>query len=572
MNNDDDTDSSVGVFSLAFSFFQNPHAFFHLIVYFISIALSFPIESLLIPFLTGSLINELYLLHGHDRQKHLHQTIVLFVFISLAWVVNAIAYSVMDYNDSILIPEFNSFVRNFILEKTIVKHENQTDDIHMGSLTTKIVSLPDSITSFFNVFITYVFPRLFVVFAILLYFFSLNLSVGFILLFGILLLWLVVQNTIHECIDLYVDNNQVYEDINEEQKDTLLNLWNVFSSGKKQDELNHHRARNDGLRDGYLSSIQCVNRIKAYSYIIHICLFILILSTVLYLFLHGKIKLSVVVTVFIVMIYLLQYLMDITSLAPRMIEDYGSIRNSHEFIGELNAVSLDSRPAIRVFHGTIEFRDVSYVLENDRLLFRNLNLYVSANQKICIVGKSGSGKSTLVKLLMGYYPVSAGTILIDSQDCSLFSGESIREHISYVGQNVSLFNKSIYENIVYSSPVSVSRETVIQLIASLGLQGVFSSIHANIDEALDTVVGVQGNKLSGGQKQIVAVLRELLCDKKILVLDEPTSALDHQNKHTIMGIVKRITGKTVIVITHDNEFLGSVDVSYLLKDGQLMPV
>ena len=158
-----------GIFSIVLKFFENSEHFYYLIVYFITLFFSFPIESLLVPFLTGKLINQLYELTPSNRDSHIFKIGLLFVAIIVAWIVNAIAYSVMDSNDSLLISEFTAFFRNFVIEKLYVKYENQFDEVNIGAINTKLIVLPHNLTEFFNIFMGYVFPKVFIVFFIMVY-------------------------------------------------------------------------------------------------------------------------------------------------------------------------------------------------------------------------------------------------------------------------------------------------------------------------------------------------------------------------------------------------------------------
>ena len=557
----------MGIFSLVFEFFETPQHFYYLIVYIISVCFSFPVESLFIPFLTGKLINELYDLNDSNRQQQIFKIIIIFIVICLAWIVNAIAYAVMDYNDSILIPEFTSYFRNFVIEKLYFKYENHFDDVNIGVINTKLTILPHHLSEFLNIFLNYIFPRVFIVLIIMIYFFYLDYHIGFILLFAIILFYFLLRNSIFGCIDLFVEHNSYFENINEIHKDKISNLFSIYSSNKMNDEIKDNNKNNEHYRKNYTSSLQCTNKIKFISYLINIFLFFFINSTTIYLFIHNKIKIGVVISIFLTVIYLLQYLMDISYWAPKLIEYYGTIQNSEKFMDELNSISPDNRPPIHVSAGSIQFNHVSFDY-NGKPLFNDLNVNIPSNQKVCIIGKSGSGKSTFIKLLMGYYTIKSGSIMIDSQNINDFNVNSIRQNISYINQNIVLFNKSIYDNIIYGSTPTPSKEQVLEKINSLNLNSIFK----NLTDQIDTIVGVNGNKISGGQKQIVFILRELFSNKKIMIFDEPTSALDGENKKIILDLILKISNKTVIVISHDNEFLNYVDTSYVLRDGHLIPI
>jgi ABC-type multidrug transport system fused ATPase/permease subunit len=517
--------------------------------------------------LSGKLINELYDLTESNRKQQLTQIIYYFILICVAWIVNAIAYLVMDYNDSKLIPDFSSFFRDYVIEKLFLQYETHFGDVHFGSVNTKLIVLPNHITEFLNIFLNYVFPRVFVVFLVMIYFLYIDYRIGSILFVSIFVYYYLLQTTLNDCIDLYVQHNEYYEKINELHKDSISNLFSIYSSGKTQDEIDESRSMGNQYRQNYSSSIQCTNRIKGISYAVNLVLFFSINASAIYLFVHKKISIAVLISIFLIVIYLLQYLMDISYWTPKLVEYYGTIVSSNEFVETLGNVVPDNRPSLTVVDGTIQLVDVSFEYDN-KPLFKHFNMTVLSNQKICIIGKSGSGKSTFIKLIMGYYPIQSGAILIDNKNIIDYNVNSLRQNISYIHQNTVLFDKTLYENIVYGSSSPPSKERVLQMIRSMHLTPVFS----NLSQGIDTPVGVNGNKISGGQKQIVLILREILNDKKILILDEPTSALDNETKQIVLRFVQNISNKTVIVISHDNDFLNYVDTSYLLKGGQMIPI
>lgn len=196
-----------------------------------------------------------------------------------------------------------------------------------------------------------------------------------------------------------------------------------------------------------------------------------------------------------------------------------------------------------------------------KAVFTDFNLEIKSKQKVAIVGKIGSGKSTLIHLLMKLKPYT-GLITIDGQDLAECECTSIRQQITYVPQLPTLFNRSIYENIVYGA--KKSKEEVLSLLEKLGLSSVFG------DHTLDSVIG-EGAQLSGGQQRTIFLLRCLLRDNQIIVMDEPTTSLDNDSLTHIMRILQELMrNKTVIIITHDPSLLKYVDRVITLSKGKII--
>jgi ABC-type bacteriocin/lantibiotic exporter with double-glycine peptidase domain len=208
---------------------------------------------------------------------------------------------------------------------------------------------------------------------------------------------------------------------------------------------------------------------------------------------------------------------------------------------------------------------LNFGYEGREKLFNNFNLEIGNGEKVCIHGNSGNGKSTLIKLIMGYYSIPPNTIFLDYKDISKYDVNSVRSEISYVNQNNKLFNGTIYENIQYGN--TVSKKEIDDLVHKFGIQGIYD----NLPNGFESDVGVQGADLSGGQKQLIHILRALCKPKKIIILDEPTSAIDPRNKNTVINVINELSKKsTVILITHDESIMRLCNRMIKLDNGRIV--
>jgi len=208
--------------------------------------------------------------------------------------------------------------------------------------------------------------------------------------------------------------------------------------------------------------------------------------------------------------------------------------------------NINNAPDLEITKGAISFNKVSFNYRPDRPIVKDLSFDIRAGEKVAIVGASGAGKSTLVKLLFRFYDPSQGSILIDGQDISQVSQHSLRQVIGIVPQDTVLFNQSIFENIRYGNPEASDAE-VLQAIKLAHLQ----SFIAELPDGAETVVGERGLKLSGGEKQRVAIARTILKRPPILVFDEAPSSLDSKSECSILSALQEISqGHTSMVIAH----------------------
>ncbi len=227
---------------------------------------------------------------------------------------------------------------------------------------------------------------------------------------------------------------------------------------------------------------------------------------------------------------------------------------------------INNAKDLAVTQGEVAFNKVSFHYHADRRILNDISFTVKAGQKVAIVGESGSGKSTLMKLLFRFYDVSSGHIAIDGQDISQVTQDSLRKHIGIVPQDTVLFNESLYSNILYGD-VTVDRQTVEKAIELSHL----SAFVQSLPEGADTVVGERGLKLSGGEKQRVAIARTIVKNPPILVFDEATSSLDSYSEQAILGAIKEVAeNHTSLVIAHRLSTIIDADNILVLHQGQLV--
>ncbi|HIK22933.1 MULTISPECIES: ABC transporter ATP-binding protein [unclassified Thermosynechococcus] len=216
--------------------------------------------------------------------------------------------------------------------------------------------------------------------------------------------------------------------------------------------------------------------------------------------------------------------------------------------------------------GEVRFEAVGFAYAGRASVLKNVSLHVPAGQTIAIVGSTGSGKSTLVKLLLRFYEVQEGCILLDGVDIREYRLRDLRRAIGWVSQDVFLFHGTVFENIAYGSPEATRSE----VIRAAKLAEAHDFIE-QLPQGYDTVVGERGQKLSGGQRQRLAIARALLKDPPILVLDEATSAVDNETEAAIQRSLAQITAhRTTIAIAHRLSTIRHANCIYVLEGGEIV--
>ena len=221
--------------------------------------------------------------------------------------------------------------------------------------------------------------------------------------------------------------------------------------------------------------------------------------------------------------------------------------------------------------GHIEFRNVLFNYNDEKPVFSNFDLQIKPGEKVGLVGRSGAGKSTLVNLLLRFYEVESGQILVDGEDINSLQQESLRSQIGMVTQDTSLLHRSVRENLIYGRPDTTEEQMIeaAKLAQAHDFIQELQDIKGN--KGYDAQVGERGVKLSGGQRQRVAIARVLLKNSPILILDEATSALDSEVESAIQeNFSTLMEGKTVIAIAHRLSTIAAMDRLIVLDNGQIV--
>ena len=257
-------------------------------------------------------------------------------------------------------------------------------------------------------------------------------------------------------------------------------------------------------------------------------------------------------------------LVDLTQYVARMREALAALLVAHDLPDAENAHPLHGQG------GGVEFKDVTFrypsAPEGSAPILQGLNLNVPQGQKLGVVGRSGAGKSTLLTLLQRHSAPQGGAVLIDGEDIAGATRESLADMIAVVPQDVSLFHRSVLENIRYGRP-DATDEAVLAAAEAARCRDFIEAL----PEGFDTVVGDRGAKLSGGQRQRLAIARALLKDAPILLLDEATSALDSESEAEVQQALDRLmVGRTVIAIAHRLATLTNFDRIVVMESGQVV--
>jgi ABC-type multidrug transport system fused ATPase/permease subunit len=280
------------------------------------------------------------------------------------------------------------------------------------------------------------------------------------------------------------------------------------------------------------------------------------------------------------MLFFVRYIKTSSQGSIRVIAEYGKLAENETNIRKLLVDKEDAtgRKTDIPITGHIEFKNVSFEYEKKaaaaaaaastderKKTLDNVSFKIKPLDRVAVIGTNGSGKSTIIKLLSGFFKPTEGQILFDGEDIRNIDREYLRSKLSIVSQKVVLFNRSVIDNICYAT--NTPREEVVNILNKLKIMNVFKKL----PQGLDTMAGSRGENLSGGQRQIIYLLRSYLSNKPITIMDEPTAAVDAFHKKYVTQMIDEMSKKTtLIVVTHDSEFAATFPVKIYIESGRVV--
>jgi len=259
---------------------------------------------------------------------------------------------------------------------------------------------------------------------------------------------------------------------------------------------------------------------------------------------------------------------QISNLIGRFNQALSAYVNFGELMNEpVKEIERSSQLRKASIDGDIKLTNVSLTYpEQNEATLKQLNLKITAGEKVAVVGKIGSGKTSLLRLISGLYDPSEGSVQIDQADVSHLHPDDLRKHIGVVMQIPLLFSGTLKENLLLGNP-SATDEQIAQASKIAGVD----QIAAALPNGFETVLTERGQQLSGGQRQAICIARAFIGDPKIIVMDEPSSAMDSASeKQLLADLIKAVKDKTFILITHRGTLLDAVDRVIILDSGRIV--
>lgn len=478
--------------------------------------------------------------------------------------LNMLGFQAMVRHESNVKAELGSSVFARIIHKDL----RFFVDTKVGALTSRYIDFNRSQTVLQDLLIIRTLGFVLSVGVGLVILFSSSAVVGLIIAALILVLIVQIRWSIKKRTPFRHERKELVGSIHGHVADTVTNNLIVKTFANEKREVATIDVLNDRFRTVYRKDIGFITYEGSTRVALMVLVQIIAIAVAAYLMFTGQI---VVATAIFVLAYLqrigsqLFVLGDILNGYDQALLDAAPM--SDILMRKVHVTDSPKAATLIVSTPSIELSNVSYSYEDSsENVINNISLTIPAGQKIGLVGHSGAGKTTITHLLLRFDDVTSGAILIDGQDISTVTQESLRQNIAYVPQEAMLFHRTLRENIAYGKPDASDTE-----IRKAARQANALEFIEQLPHGLDTLVGERGIKLSGGQRQRVAIARAILKDAPILILDEATSALDSESEKIIQASLDNLMkGRTSLVIAHRLSTIAKLDRIIVLDNGKIV--
>lgn len=490
----------------------------------------------------------------------------------LWWIIamtlaSNMTHSLQEVIEAHYITKLQQEIRMDLLSKISTKQEFNYETMDGGDTITNVKNIPSNVSNFVDRFTAWVITPVINVALIGAYLIRINAPLG-LKIMGILIAFMACNFAVLRSVPQEAQSQEVEEATLINQIDDALN--NTLST-MMCDYTNQEMAAIDTQHVRFNTFMANNLQKRAYGTILTGLTIVIALALIVWLIFQSyhtnAVSKANMIVMLLVSISLVRMIRHYSSHMVQAFLEYAKLVKHDSFIQGLAHETVPDGVKTGAIHGNIVFKRVSYSYEGtDRKSLDDVSFKLRAKDRVAIVGSSGSGKTTVLKLIMGFGSPSAGAVLIDGHNVRDMRRKHLRKHISLVPQTIKLFNRSIMDNICYGSP-DLDPERVKNELKTLHVMRAFNAL----PDGLDSVVGKNGDKLSGGQKQIVYLLRCYFRRTPIVLMDEPTSALDGENAKYVRRMIDAMSRHaTLIVVTHDPSFAATFPVRMQMQNGRLV--
>lgn len=532
---------------------ENPFIF---LIYILLLS-SYPLYKVTIPKYYGKVISNLKSGPSMNTLKDICKLLALFSLYQ-------ILASLMTKVQGMIVPKISEFSITKIFNNLMNNKELNYENLEVGEILAKLIKVPNIIYKYLDLLRSLLFSQLAVFLVCLYHYYKVSVTTMMYFIFlviGVCILQILTYKlTMNIEIQREINKDKIYQHI----QDVLNNLISVVVCKNEKNEDNLLHKKFEPFIKVFNKSLNMNFIMRIIFSLFNIFAFILLNYQLYKEYINKNINKEQFVSSFIVTYSILSLFNEANYSVRSIVDMFSQVKDMENFFNSKRpGKDNHNQNGTHSFRkGSIVFKNVSYKYEGnedfkDKYVYalKNINLEIKNNENIAIIGQIGSGKSTLVKLLLKLMTPSEGEILINNININDISRDELYDHVFYIPQKPKLLDRTLYENIIYGyeHKIKDKNKTINFINQKLKEMGIEKNIIDIFMEKMDQPLGNDGVKLSGGQRQMVWIIRALLRDPSIIIFDEPTSALDKKNKNKIINLIKKVSkDKTVIIISHDD--------------------
>ena len=531
----------------------------------LSFSLLVPVQDIVLPHYYGKLIDAL--IHNKDIKRYITFVITIFVALELGFIIS-------DWHDIHTSAGFQTFARKEILSNVLEKYDQHYSDINIGHVMSKIVKIPYTLVVWYERMKHSVIPYILVFGFAVCYFAKADTFLGLALLItAVLYAFLIIGVPQTYCKNPSKEKDKVVNDIHEQIDDILRNFVAMHGDKtKQQHEIDRLQSYEQLFTVKFAETMKCLMKTKVMTSLIIITFIVTFILRSYHLLQAKRLDTASFSSLFLILTYLCGLMMFLESQLREMIFDWGIISESDELFAKPNQhkhtpMASAGYSGNEVPQTGIGMKNVSFGFPGSSTkILKDITFHVEKGETVVILGNIGSGKSTILKLLLRFIEPDSGMVYVNGTSYEHLSMKQVKDRVGFVPQLPLLFDRTVMENIVYGTS-GVTRAHVIEFLQQTGIDKEFK----NLKDGVDSKVGKNGSKLSGGQRQIVLCLRVFFQNHDFIIMDEPTASLDKRSKETLKMVLDVIMkNKTVIVVTHDDELLKIANRRIYVENGRVV--
>lgn len=474
----------------------------------------------------------------YDKMGKKENLLKIGILCCILFIIVYLNRLIKKYFEKNLIPDLLVYLRKGLYNDTVQTFKHNYKEIDIGGIMTSFVFISSSLNNIiFNLFST-ILPKIFTIIFMTIFMIICNKTLGKITIVYFILLSLLIYKLIKECKTICKKKIKQFEKNNSKIEDYFKNMSTIIiksSKNQNSDLLNIE----DLYRNKYKESLNCSLKINVFFSILLIIYFLICIYTVINYQknLDNYIKISSLVIISYVASFS-GYLFD---QIPVLMNDYELLQNTKKYYNKI----LKKKTIKQNFKNNLILKNIKLSLDKKEI-FNNLNLEIKKKNKIIITGESGSGKSTLMKILLGFNTNNyKGEYQIDGTSVENIDIDDFRSQINYCEQQSKLFANSVIYNINYG--INVEKYKIINFVNHYNIKNLKSIIKQKN-------IGPNGYKISGGQKQMINIVKCFLQNKSIILMDEPSANLDDYHFNILKKLIQEKVNSTFVIITHDSRF------------------